>query len=95
MKTQKWTQEYYQSIVDWMNSNNKTLKQAKEHFKFGSNSWYASKAKWGGLKPKRVYTKKPAFIDLETTMPTTDSDQVAVIIVPTSKLKSVIGALWQ
>ncbi len=33
MKNQKWTQEYYQSIVDWMNTNNRTLGQAKEHEK--------------------------------------------------------------
>lgn len=92
MKTQKWTQEYYQSIVDWMNANNKTLEQAKEHFKFGSTSWYASKAKWGGLKTKRVYTKKPTFIDIETQI---KDKRISIITVTQDNLKEVLDILCQ
>lgn len=91
----KWTKEHYQQIIDWMRANGKTLEQAKEHWKFGSNSWYSAKHKWGDAKTKRTYTKKaqPAFIDLETTK--ASEDQAAIIIVPMSRLKTVMGALWQ
>ncbi len=92
----EWTKEFYQSVVDWMKDENKTIEQAKEHFGFGSNTYYKYRAIFKDqTTTKRPYNKKakPAFIDFETTK--TSDDQVAVILVSTSKLKAVMGALWQ
>lgn len=97
----KWTREKYLEVAAYINKPGMNVAQASKDLKFSVGNFYKYKkiyATASGLFKKRTYTKKAktektAFIDLETATPA--NNQVAIIMVSTSNLKAVMGALWQ